>query len=70
VNEQNRIYLEHTLAKAIHIAIAAGERWTLPPARPVIEGFLGTYAIKYKNRFFIGLANDFFYSIIKKAIAR
>lgn len=67
INEPNHIYIEHTLAKSILMAIAAGEKWTLPPAIPLIKGYLGTTAQLYKYSFFSTFKKKFLYSIIKKA---
>lgn len=69
IDEHHRIYLEHTLAKSIHLAIAAGEKWILLPALPVVEGYLGTYATLYRNGFFKTRMNNLFYYIMRKWIA-
>ena len=66
VNEKERIYIEHTLAKSIHIAIAAGEKWTLPPELPVIEGYIGTTGTLYKYPFIKTSLINFSYGILKK----
>jgi hypothetical protein len=66
VNEANKIYIEHTLAKSIHIAIAEGEKWSLLPELPLFVGLIGTNGKNYKNKFSATLLNNFYYSIIKK----
>ncbi|HEX8462896.1 MAG TPA: hypothetical protein VF623_15790, partial [Segetibacter sp.] len=69
IDEPNKVYIEHTLARAIHIAIAKGERWSLLPELPIIEGFSGTYAKPYKNKILHTVLNKFYYLIVLKAVS-
>ncbi|CAN5391497.1 hypothetical protein BH11BAC3_BH11BAC3_02660 [soil metagenome] len=66
IDEANHQYMEHILAKAILAAVIAGEKWTLLPELPIVEGYFGTKGTKYKSGFFRGLFYNMLYWIAKK----
>lgn len=52
VNEQEGVYVEHIVARAIHRAMADGKQWRLPAVAPVFIGVSGSENLNYNNGFF------------------
>jgi len=49
IDESKKIYFEHILSRAIHLAISKGERWNFLFDSPVYVGVYGTDNTNYKN---------------------
>jgi hypothetical protein len=61
---------EHALARAIHAALAAGERWAPLPAAPEILGRSGTDGKSYRLPWFKALRRRIYRRIFLRELAR
>lgn len=70
IDEKNRVFFEHCLAKAALRYIADNHKWTLLPEVPRIQGFNGTNNDKYNTSMFRAIRSALFQKIRKFAYAR
>lgn len=64
------LHLEHALARAVHAALAAGERWAPLPAAPEILGRSGTDGKSYRLPWFKALRRRVYRRIFLRELAR
>jgi hypothetical protein len=63
INEPNKIFFEHALAKAIHTALANDEGWAITPYAPLLQGYSGTWGKKYKSNIFARIFKSAFHAV-------
>jgi len=63
VNDSEGIYFEHTLARAVHTALAEGKRWSVLPGFIDLRGVSGTTGIRYTRNFISRLKGRLFYRL-------
>ena len=70
INEPNKIFFEHALARAIHTLLARNDRqWAMLPLFPVTEGYSGTHGKKYPVNIFHVFFRQAFHSVKRKMFA-
>jgi hypothetical protein len=66
IDEPNKIFFEHVLAKSIHALLATNDKcykWDMLPYPPILEGYSGTFAKKYANNIFLTFFQKAFHSV-------
>jgi hypothetical protein len=69
INDSAHVYLEHILARAIHMQIGNCGRWELPPDLPNIEGISATINISYRVNPFRALVRRQLYKLKRRLLA-
>jgi hypothetical protein len=69
IDDSAHVYLEHVLARAIHMQIGNLGRWELPPELPDIEGVSATIDISYRVNPLRALARRKLYQLKRRLLA-
>lgn len=69
IDDSAHIYIEHVLARAIHMQIGNGGKWELPPELPDIEGISATINASYHVNSFKALVRRQLYQLKRRLLA-
>jgi hypothetical protein len=70
IDEKNNIYMEHSVARAIHLAMSDGNNWALLPCFPIYEGVYGTLNSEYNLTFYQKSRDKLLYGLKKRLIKK